>query len=92
MIVNILLYTFAIFGIIVFIKDLILNLKNKNHGKLLLLIEDQEDIEEILRSFSKISKEYEEAYILYKGMKQEEERIIEMYIKKNPNIFLISEK
>jgi len=84
---QILVYTFAIFGIIVFIQETTNFFKSQYFGKVILILEDEENIEQILRDYSKAVKHFKNTYIFYKGNDYYKEEIINLFCEKN--LFLV---
>lgn len=91
--INLFLYTFAIYGIILFFREIILLFNNKKSYKIVLILED-ENVEEILRSISWSMQDnniIENIYVLNKNDNNESNDIIQKYCAGN-DFFVLADK
>lgn len=92
MLFQIFTYTFAIFGIIVFIQETITFFTSQKFGKILLILEEEENVEQILKDYLRAVRNFKNTYLFYQGNNPVKEETINLFCEKNPYIIRINEQ
>lgn len=88
--IQIIVYTFLIFGIIVFIEEIINSISIEKNCKLIIILNDNTDIETFFRGYKNVFASFKNVYIFFDEKTISDKTVIDAFCTKHNDIKILN--